>query len=59
MLLQPEKLNDEQRSTMEKLCQLFPRVERAKELAQQFNRIVRERLSNQFNEWLRALRKVS
>jgi transposase len=54
MLLQPEKLNDEQRSTMEKLCRLFPRIERAKELAQDFTRIVRERSLNQFNEWLRA-----
>jgi transposase len=54
MLLQPEKLNDEQRSTMEKLCQLFPRIKRAKELPQEFTRIVRERSLNQFNEWLRA-----
>ncbi len=54
MLLQPAKLNDEQRSTMEKLCQLFPQIERAKELAQQFTRIVRERSMDQFNEWLRA-----
>jgi ABC-type enterochelin transport system substrate-binding protein len=41
MLLQPDELNDEQRSTMEKLCQLFPQIERAKELAQAFTRIVR------------------
>jgi transposase len=54
MLLQPEKLNDGQRSTMEKLCQLFPQIERAKELAQEFTRIVREHSSNQFDEWLRA-----
>jgi transposase len=54
MLLQPEKLNDEQRSTTGKLCQLFPQIERAKELAQEFSRIVRERLSDQFNGWLRA-----
>ena len=54
MLLQPEKLNDEQRSTMEKLCRFFPRIERAQELAQEFTRIVRERSSDLFNEWLRA-----
>ena len=54
MLLQPEKLNDEQRSMMERLCQLFPQVERAKELAQEFARVVRERSSGKFNEWLRA-----
>jgi transposase len=54
MLLQPERLNDGQRSTMEELCRLFPRIERAKELAQAFTRIVRERSSNKFNEWLRA-----
>jgi transposase len=57
MLLRQEKLNDEQRSTMEKLCQLFPQIERAKELAQEFTRIVRERSSNQFNEWLRSSMK--
>lgn len=39
---------------MEKLCQLFPRIERAKELAQELTRIVRERSLNQLNEWLRA-----
>ena len=54
MLLQPGRLDDEQRSTMEKLCQLFPHIERAKELAQEFTRIVRERSSNKFNEWLRS-----
>jgi transposase len=54
MLLQPEKLDDNQQFTMEKLCHLFPQIERAKELAQEFGRIVRERLSNQFNEWLRS-----
>jgi len=32
----------------------LPADRAAKELAQQFNRIVCERLSNQFNEWLRA-----
>ncbi|MBA3767877.1 MAG: transposase [Acidobacteria bacterium] len=54
MLLQPEKLDDEQLSTMEKLCQLFPQIEQAKQLAQEFIRIVRERSSNQFNGWLRS-----
>jgi len=53
-LLQPEKLNDEQLSTIEKLCQLFPQIEQAKQLTQEFIRIVRERSSNQFNGWLRA-----
>lgn len=52
MLLQPDKLNEVQRSAMEKLCQLFPQVEAAKELAQEVVRIVRERLSEQFNGWL-------
>jgi transposase len=54
MLLQPERLNDEQQFTMEKLCQLFPQIERASELAQEFARIVRERPSNKFIEWLRS-----
>jgi transposase len=54
MLLQPEKLNDEQRSTMRRLCQLFPQIEKAKELSQEFTRIVRKRSSNKLNEWLRS-----
>ena len=54
MLLQPEKLNNEQRFIMEKLCQLFPQIEKAKGLAQEFSRIVRERVPDQFNGWLRA-----
>jgi transposase len=54
MLLQPETLSDEQHSTMEKLCRLFPQIERAKELAQEFGRIIRKRLSNQLREWLRS-----
>ncbi|MFN2499059.1 MAG: transposase [Pyrinomonadaceae bacterium] len=57
MLLQPVKLNDEQPSTMEKLWQLFPQIEKAKGLAQEFTRIMRERSSNKFNEWLRAAMK--
>ncbi len=54
LLLRPERLDDEQRSTVEKLCRLFPQIEKAKELAQEFVRIVRERSSNKFNEWLRS-----
>ena len=54
MLLRPEKLNDEQRSMVEKLCRLFPAVERAKGMAQEFSRIVRGRSSTKFNEWLRS-----
>ena len=54
MLLRPEKLNGEQRSMVERLCQLFPQVEKAKELAQEFARVVRERSSGKLNGWLRA-----
>ena len=54
MLLQREELNDEQQSMVEQLCQLFPAIERAKQLAEEFSRIVRERLPDQFNGWLRA-----
>ncbi len=54
MLLQSEKLNDEQQLIVEKLSQLFPQIGRAKELAQEFTRIVRERSANKFNEWLRS-----
>ena len=46
MILQPAKLDERQHSIMEKLCQLFPQVEKAKGLAQEFIRIVRERSSN-------------
>jgi len=54
MLLRPERLNDEQQSAMVKLCQLFPQIEKAKELAQKFTRIVRERSADKFNDWLRS-----
>jgi transposase len=54
MLLLPEKLDDAQRSTAERLCQLFPQIGLAKELAQGFTRIVRERSADKFNEWLRS-----
>lgn len=54
LLLQPEKLDDGQRSTMEKLCRLFPQIEQAKGLAQEFTRIVRGRSATKFNEWLRS-----
>jgi transposase len=54
LLLRPEKLDDGQRSTMEKLCRLFPQIEQAKGLAQQFTRIVRGRSATKFNEWLRS-----
>ena len=39
---------------MEKLCRLFPQIEKAKGLAKEFTRIVRERSSSAFTEWLRA-----
>ena len=54
MLLLPEKLDDAQRSTAERLCKLFPQIGQAKELAQGFTRIVRERAADKFNEWLRS-----
>ena len=54
LLLQPEKLDDEQHSAVAKLCQLFPQIEKAKELAHGFTRIVRERSPTELNEWLRA-----
>jgi transposase len=54
MLLRPEKLDDKQRSVVEKLCRLFPTIESAKELAQEFPRIVRERSPDKFNDWLRS-----
>jgi transposase len=54
ILMQPEELNDEQCSTVEWLCQLFPQIARAKELAQGFTLIIRERAPTEFNVWLRS-----
>lgn len=54
MLLRPEKLDNGQYSMMERLCQLFPQIEKAKELAQDFTRMTRERTPDKFNSWLRA-----
>ena len=39
---------------MEKLCRLFPQIERAKELAQESARIVRGRSATKVTEWLRS-----
>ena len=36
------------------MCQLFPAIESAKELAQEFGRIVRARSPAKLNEWLRC-----
>ena len=54
MSLQPERLNDGQRSAFERLSQLFPQIRRAKELALAFSRIVLERTPTELNEWLRS-----
>lgn len=54
MLLQREGLNDEQQFIVEKLCRLFPAIGKAKELAEDFTKMVRERSSDKFNGWLRA-----
>lgn len=54
MLLRPEKLDDAQRSTVERLSQLFPQIERAKELARAFTRMVHARAATELNEWLRS-----
>jgi len=54
MILEPQKLDDRQDSIVEKLCQLFPQIEKAKELAQAFAHMVRERSSDKLNEWLRS-----
>lgn len=57
MLMQPRKLDDEKRFTTGRLCQLFPQIEQAKGLAQEFIRVVRERSTNQLKGWLRAAMK--
>lgn len=49
-----QRLNDEQRSATVKLCRLFPQSEKAKELAQEFTRTVRERSADKFNDRQRS-----
>jgi transposase len=54
MLLLPERVTEEGRTVIERLCQLFPEVKVARELALDFNNMVRDRRAELLPTWLRA-----
>ena len=54
MLLQPKRVKDEERVFVERLCQLFPDLKVAQELALYFSRMVRRRAAEDLPAWLRA-----
>jgi transposase len=54
MLLQPERVKDEQQIVVERLCQLFPDLKAAQELALDFARMVRRRAAELLPAWLRS-----
>ena len=56
-LLQPERLKEEERAVIDRLCQLFPVIKEAQELALEFTRIVRQRSAEMLPAWLRAVAK--
>src|SRR5215211_2169469 len=52
MLLQPEKLKDEEQKMVELLCQLSPEIKQAQELSLNFLKLVKERRVDGLREWL-------
>jgi transposase len=54
LLLRPGPVTDEARLMVERLCQLFPGVETARELAHGFTEMVRHRKAELLPAWLRA-----
>jgi transposase len=54
MLLLPERVKAEGRTIIERLCQLFPEVKVARELALDFTDMVRDRQAELLPTWLRA-----
>jgi len=54
MLLSPERVKEEGRTVIERLCQLFPEVKVAQDLALDFNNMVRDRRAELLPTWLRA-----
>lgn len=52
MLLQPERLKDEERMAVKRLCQLFPGLKAAQVLALDFARMVRQRAPEMLPAWL-------
>ena len=57
MLLQPERVKEEGRAVSDRLCQLFPAIKEAQELALEFTRMVRQRSAEMLPAWLRAVAK--
>jgi transposase len=54
LLLQPKRTKGEERLMVERLCQLFPGVETARELALGFTEMARQRKAELLPAWLRA-----
>jgi transposase len=54
MLLQPEKLKEEEQKIIELLCRLSPEIARAQELALNFVELIRERRVDELRQWLIA-----
>jgi transposase len=52
MLLQPERLKNEEQKMVELLCHLSPEIKQAQELARNFISIIRERRVDELREWL-------
>jgi transposase len=57
MLLQTEQFKEEERAVIERLCQLFPVIKEAQELALGFTRMVRQRSAERLPAGLRAVAK--
>ncbi len=51
MLLQPERVKDGRQIVIERLCQLFPHLKTAQELALDFARMVKRRVKDHLPEW--------
>lgn len=54
MLLHPERVKEEERMVVERLCRLFPGLKAAQALALDFARIARQRTAEGLPAWLRA-----
>jgi transposase len=53
-LLQPERLKEGERAVIDRLCQLFPAIKEAQELALEFTSMARQRSAEMLPAWLRA-----
>jgi transposase len=52
MLLEPEKLKEEEQKIVELLCRLSPEIARAQELALNFMKMIKERRADELRQWL-------